>query len=55
VHNGKPLVNGQLEIPGVAGTGAPIRLDFLNPGGATTGKLFPTGNLQDELDYSIHW
>jgi hypothetical protein len=50
VRHGKPLVIGDLEIPGVAGTNAPIRLDFLNPGGATTGKLLPTGNLTDILE-----
>ncbi len=50
VRNGKPLVIGDLEIPGVAGTNAPIRLDFLNPGGATTGQLLPTGNITDVLE-----
>lgn len=50
VKNGAPLVHGDLEIPGVAGKGAPIRLDFLDPGGATTGNLFPTGNAIDQLD-----
>ncbi|HXC39685.1 MAG TPA: PrpF domain-containing protein [Burkholderiales bacterium] len=43
VRNGVPLEEGHLEIPGVAGSGAPIRLDFLEPGGATTGKLLPSG------------
>jgi 2-methylaconitate cis-trans-isomerase PrpF len=43
VKGGVPLEEGDLEIPGVAGSGAPIRLDFLEPGGATTGKLLPTG------------
>jgi len=43
VRNGVPLEEGDLEIPGVAGAGAPIRLDFLEPGGATTGKLLPSG------------
>ena len=53
VRNGKPVVQGNLEIPGVAGTCAPIRLDFLNPGGATTGQLLPTGNISDliEIDH----
>ena len=52
VRNGKPVVQGSLEIPGVAGTGAPIRLDFLNPGGATTGQLLPTGNITDLIEVS---
>jgi 2-methylaconitate cis-trans-isomerase PrpF len=41
---------GELSIPGVAGTGAPIRLDFLSPGGASSGKLLPTGNLIDLVE-----
>src|SRR5450432_3321467 len=39
LQDGRAAVDGALEIPGVAGTGAPIRLDFLSPGGAATGKL----------------
>ena len=50
VHGGRAAVKGALAIPGVAGTGAPIRLDFLDPGGATTGKLLPSGNASDVLD-----
>ena len=42
--------DGDLAIPGVAGTGAPIRLDFLAPGGATTGRLLPTGRVRDVLE-----
>jgi 2-methylaconitate isomerase len=47
---GRAATDGDLAIPGVAGTGAPVRLDFLAPGGATTGKLLPTGNAVDRLD-----
>jgi 2-methylaconitate cis-trans-isomerase PrpF len=43
-------VDGDLAIPGVSGTGAPVRLEFRDPGGATTGKLLPTGNVIDTLD-----
>lgn len=43
-------VDGDLAIDGVAGTGAPIRLDFTDPGGAKTGQLLPTGNAADRLD-----
>jgi 2-methylaconitate cis-trans-isomerase PrpF len=50
LRDGKAETDGDLIIPGVAGTGAPIRLDFLNPGGAATGKLLPTGNVTDRLD-----
>ena len=47
--NGLAEPEGSLAIPGVAGTGAPVRLDFLSPGGATTGKLLPAGDVLTEL------
>ncbi len=50
LQDGKPRYDGDLAIPGVAGTGAAIKLDFLNPGGATTGKLLPTGAVSDLLE-----
>ena len=42
--------DGDLVIPGVAGTGAPVRLDFVEPGGAASGKLLPSGKVVDRLD-----
>ena len=42
-------VDGELVLDGVAGSGAPIRLDFEEPGGARTGKLLPTGRAVDAL------
>ena len=50
LDNGTAAVDGDLAIPGVAGTGAPVKLEFREPGGATTGKLLPTGNAADTLD-----
>ncbi len=50
LDDGLAAVDGDLAIPGVAGTGAPVRLEFRDPGGATTGKLLPTGNVTDMLD-----
>ena len=50
----RALVEGELSIPGVAGAGAPVRLDFLQPGGATTGTLLPTGRSHDTLDVAGH-
>ena len=50
LENGMAAVDGDLAIPGVAGTGAPVKLEFREPGGATTGKLLPTGNAADTLD-----
>ena len=49
VADGASVEAGGLAIPGVSGTGAPVRLDFLDPGGASTGKLLPTGNVIDKL------
>src|SRR5262249_7167882 len=43
-------VRGDFVLPGVAGTGARIALDFLDPGGAVTGRLFPTGHAREVLD-----
>jgi 2-methylaconitate cis-trans-isomerase PrpF len=43
VADGRSVERGDLVIPGVSGSGAPVRLDFLDPGGASTGKLLPTG------------
>ena len=50
LQDGRAATDGDLAIPGVAGTGAPVRLDFLAPGGATTGRLLPTGQPKDRLD-----
>jgi 2-methylaconitate isomerase len=50
LEDGRAATDGDLAIPGVAGTGAPVRLDFLAPGGATTGRLLPTGQPTDRLD-----
>jgi 2-methylaconitate isomerase len=50
MDDGAAAVDGDFVLPGVAGTGAPVKLDFLDPGGAGTGKLLPTGNTLDELE-----
>jgi hypothetical protein len=50
LENGTAAVDGDLAIPGVAGTGAPVKLEFREPGGATTGKLLPTGHVADTLE-----
>src|SRR5690625_2640904 len=46
---GQPVYFGSLAIPGVSGTGAPIELRFIEPGGATTGKLLPTNKVIEQL------
>lgn len=50
LDEGQAAVDGSMAIDGISGTGAPIRLEFTDPGGAKTGKLLPTGNAIDELD-----
>ena len=41
--------DGDCAIAGVDGTAAELQVNFLNPAGAKTGKLLPTGNVIDEL------
>lgn len=50
MDDGRAAVDGDFALPGVAGTGAPVRLEFLEPGGAGTGRLLPTGNVIDRID-----
>ncbi|QIW99770.1 hypothetical protein AMS68_005288 [Peltaster fructicola] len=48
-QSGKYQPMGDYSIDGVPGTASKITISFLQPGGAKTGKAFPTGNLIDEL------
>ncbi len=41
---------GSCAIAGVDGTAAELQVNFLNPAGAKTGKLLPTGRVLDVLD-----
>jgi 2-methylaconitate cis-trans-isomerase PrpF len=54
VRGGKAETEGDFRLPGVAGTGARIRLDFLDPGGAVTSGLLPTGNVIDRVAIPGH-
>jgi len=47
---GHVTYEGETGIDGVAGTAAPVRLDFLDAWGAVTGALFPTGRRIDMFD-----
>jgi 2-methylaconitate cis-trans-isomerase PrpF len=49
VRAGRPRSRGRYVISGAPRPGAPIRLEFLEPGGAVTGSLLPTGRPVDEL------
>lgn len=50
LEDGHARYDGDLTIPGVSGSGAPIQLDFIQPGGASTGKLLPSGQVLDQLE-----
>lgn len=49
VVDGLACEDGAFEIPGVSGSGAPVRLEFIEPGGPATGRLLPTGRPADDL------
>lgn len=46
---GQLTYEGQARIDGVAGTAAPVLLNFLDAWGAVTGQLFPTGQRVDVI------
>ena len=50
VADGEAAVEGDFDLPGVPGRGARIALDFVEPGGARTGRLLPTGRPIDTVD-----
>lgn len=47
---GRVTYEGDARIDGVAGTAAPILLNFLDAWGAVTGQVFPTGKRIDTID-----
>ncbi|MDA1184704.1 MAG: 3-methylitaconate isomerase [Acidobacteria bacterium] len=49
VRGGRVLTGGDCAIAGVPGTGAGIDLEWLEPGGSTTGRLLPTGRMRDRF------
>jgi methylitaconate Delta-isomerase len=49
VKQGEVVWEGDYAIDGCPGTAAKIELSFMDPGGATTGRLLPTGNVVDDL------
>jgi methylitaconate Delta-isomerase len=58
VRDGRVEVEGDCTIDGVPGTGARILLDFLDSGGAATGRLLPTVRPRDTVslagrDYTV--
>src|ERR671925_1096326 len=49
VRDREAAVEGDFELAGVAGRGARIALDFVEPGGAGTGRLLPSGRPRDVI------
>jgi 2-methylaconitate cis-trans-isomerase PrpF len=49
-REGEAEVQGDFALAGVPGLGARIALDFLDPGGAGTGRLLPTGRARETID-----
>ena len=49
VRDGRVLTGGDCAIAGVPGAGAGIDLEWLEPGGSTTGRLLPTGHTRDRF------
>lgn len=50
VKDKRAMVHGDEVIKGVPGTGSRIDMYFEKPGGAVTGRLFPTGNKKEIFD-----
>ncbi|MDA4848433.1 2-methylaconitate cis-trans isomerase PrpF family protein [Hoeflea poritis] len=50
VSHGRAEVDGDFRIDGVSGSGSPIRLDFLNPGGARTRGILPSGKAAEMIE-----
>lgn len=51
VRDGEFVTEGDFAIDGVPGTGSKILLDFIDSGGAVTGKLLPTGKVREEIRF----
>lgn len=47
--DGKVITSGNTHIAGVSGTGAPVIVDFINPGGGENGRVLPTGKVREVL------
>lgn len=50
VKNGKSVTQGDYSIAGVQKSGAKITIKYIEPAGAKTGKLFPTGRRKETLN-----
>ena len=50
IEDARAVTRGDIEIPGVFGTGAPVQLDFQDPSRVTGRGLLPTGYVQETID-----
>ena len=50
VEDGEATASGAFAMDGVAGTGSPVQLQFMDPAGTKTGKSLPTGKLIHVLE-----
>jgi 2-methylaconitate isomerase len=50
IQGGRPVLRHDTVLDGVEGPATDVMLDFLDPGGASTGTLLPTGNPSDNLE-----
>lgn len=50
IKDGQFNNEGTCSIAGVDGTAGELKVNFLDPAGAKTGRLFPTGNAKEMLD-----
>ena len=53
-RGGKAVTAGDFTVDGVSGSGAPIALDFLEPGGTVTAGLLPTGRAIEMIEIDGH-
>lgn len=50
VKDGRFMSEGEFAIDGVPGTASKVTLKFVEPQGAASGKLLPTGNVKDTIE-----
>lgn len=53
VRGGVAEVAGDLVVPGVAGSGSPIELKYLDAGGSRADAILPTGRAVDRIDVAV--
>ncbi|MBP1883767.1 PrpF domain-containing protein [Sinorhizobium mexicanum] len=50
MRGGRACVDGDFAVDGIAGSGSPVRIAFLSPAGAATGKVLPMGVPVSEIN-----